>query len=164
MQGYPHPRVLRQLQGGRPAGAKQAKLRQRHDWAASDADAPSLWHELWDPRYRSWLFRATAYEFFGTLVLIYMQAASGETLNRLGLAASVNDALGHGLAAGVAVYIVVHVSGAFLNPAMTLAFWFSRRIDALTVLMFTAAQVAGSIAAAGLLRASISSLTTGLGT
>lgn len=155
------------MQGGATTRRRTALRRggtaKQHDWGASDSDAPSLWHELWDSNYRWWLLRATAYEFFGTFILIYMQAASGETLNRLGLAASANDALGHGLAAGVAVYITVHVSGALLNPAMTLGFWFSRRLDLLTVFFFTLAQVAGSIAAAGLLRASIQSLTTGLG-
>ena len=89
--------------------------------------------------------------------------ASGETLNRIGIGASVNDALGHGLGAAVATFICVHVSGALFNPAMSMAFWLTRRIDGLTALCFTAAQIIGSIASAGILRASLQSLTSGLG-
>jgi len=125
----------------RPRGTlrprRDKSLRWRHDWRASDADAPSIWHELWDPRYRRWLMRATLYEFIGNFILIYIQAASGETLNRVGLVASVNDALGHGLGAAVAIYVIAHVTGGFVNPAITLAFWFTRRIDLLTVVCFT---------------------------
>lgn len=131
--------------------------------ARSDLPQPGLWHSFEDPEYRRWLVRACSYEFIGTLILIYIQAASGETLLRLGTPAFANDALGHGLAALVATYICVHVSGAMFNPAMTLGFWLSRRIDAVTMGGFILAQVSGSIAAAGLLRASLRSLTLGLG-
>lgn len=127
------------------------------------AEQPSVWHSLHDPEYRTWLIRAAAYEFLATFVLIYIQAASGETLLRLGTPAFVNDALGHGLAAFIAVYIAVHVSGAILNPALALGLWFTRRIDALTLVLFITMEVGASIAAAGVLRGSIQSLTTGIG-
>lgn len=128
-----------------------------------DGDTPSVWHSLNDPHYRRWLQRACLYELFGTFILVYIQAASGETLLRIGTPAFVNDALGHGLAAMIAVYITVHVSGGVLNPALTLGLWFTRRIDALTTVLYTVMQVGGSVAAAGVLRGSLHSLTRGLG-
>lgn len=126
-------------------------------------DAPSFWHSLDDPQYRRWLMRACLYEFFGTFILIYIQAASAETLSRVGLPAFVNDALGHGLGAFVAVYIAFHVSGGVFNPALSLGLWLTHRLDALTAALYTLVQVAGSIAAAATLRVSLFSLTQGLG-
>ena len=135
----------------------------RHKQGSGSSSDPSWWHSLHDPEYQLWLARACFYEFLGTFILIYIQAASGETLIRLGAPAFVNDALGHGLAGLVATYICVHVSGAMFNPALTLGFWLSARIDFLTMLGYWVMQVAGSLAGAGLLRGSIRSLTQGLG-
>lgn len=131
--------------------------------AKDSIQQPGVFHSLRDAEYRRWVLRACLYEFVGTVVLIYIQAASGETLLRVGAPTFVNDALGHGLAGLVATYICVHVSGAMFNPALTLGFWLSRRIDALTMVGYVIAQVVGSIAAAGLLRGSLHSLTLGLG-
>ncbi len=123
----------------------------------------SLWHDLGDANYRIWLLRATLYEFLGVFFLVYLMAASGEALKRIGNVVIGNDALGHGLAAFVATYITIHVTGSVLNPALALGLWFTKRLDALTVVVFSLAHVTASIAAAGLLRASLTSLTAGVG-
>ncbi len=124
---------------------------------------PSLWHDLGNARYRRWLLRASLYEYLGSFIFVLIMAASGESLQRLGNVVIGNDALGHGLAAFVATYIVVHISGAVLNPALAMGLWLTRRIDALTVVTYTLAEVAGSLTAAGLLRAAIGNLTRGVG-
>lgn len=144
-------------------GRPRARLLRSSPDTHDKDDIPSAWHSLEDPHYRRWLVRACLYEFFGTFILIYIQAASGETLLRLGTPAFVNDALGHGLAAFIAVYITFHVSGAIFNPALALGLWLTRRFDALTVLLYSVMHVGASIAAAGVLRASLQSLTQGLG-
>lgn len=144
-----------------PSQPPQERTRRRRQLQV--LEEPSIWHELWDPEYRRWLLRACVYEFVGTFILIYIQAASGESLIRVGTPAFANDALGHGLAAFIAVYITYHVSGAILNPALAVGLWFTRRLDALTVALFVIVESAASIAAAGLLRASIQSLTQGVG-
>jgi len=124
---------------------------------------PSIWHDLGSPHYRRWLLRATLYEFGGSLLMIFLMAASAESLVRIGNAVLTNDAMGHGMAAFIATYITIHVSGALLNPALTLAMWTIRRLDALTVVTFTLAQAAGSLAAAGILRGGLGTLTRGVG-
>lgn len=157
------PRPTPRPSGTHMRGKPRRRVLRTSPATYDDKDIPSVWHSLEDPHYRRWLLRACLYEFFGALVLIYIQAASGETLLRLGLPAFVNDALGHGLAGFIAVYITYHVSGAVLNPALVLGLWLTRRFDALTALLYTIMHAGGSIAGAGLLRASLQSLTLGLG-
>ena len=130
---------------------------------AASIRTPSLWYNLGTSQERIWLLRGALYEFIGVFFLVYLMAASAEALQRIGNVVIGNDALGHGLAAFVATYITIHVTGSVLNPALALGLWFTKRLDALTVVVFSLVQVAGSIAAAGLLRASLTSLTAGVG-
>lgn len=51
------------------------------------------------------------------------------------------------------IYALGHISGAHLNPAVTLGFWLSRRFPTTDVVPYIAAQVAGATGAALLLRA-----------
>lgn len=51
------------------------------------------------------------------------------------------------------IYAIGHISGAHINPAVTLAFWSARRFPAREVLPYVAAQSAGAVAAALALRA-----------
>ena len=53
------------------------------------------------------------------------------------------------------VYAVGHVSGAHLNPAVTLAFALTRRFAWPRVALYWAAQVAGSVLGALFLRATL---------
>ena len=55
------------------------------------------------------------------------------------------------------IYGFGHLSGAHINPAVTVAFWSVRRFPARDVLPYVAAQCAGAIAAAGTLRAFLGS-------
>ena len=96
-------------------------------------------------------------EFLGTFVLIFIGAGSicadqmirasgGSGPGLLGIAVA------HGLALAIMVSAVGHISGGHLNPAVTIGFWVTRRMDAMETLLYWAAQLAGGIAAAYTLR------------
>jgi aquaporin Z len=89
-----------------------------------------------------------AAEFLGTgvltLVLISVQRSTIGIPYFVGLAA--------GLAAALLVLVFNRVSGAFLNPALTLGMWTARRIKTVPALSFIAAQLLGGYAAGMLYR------------
>jgi aquaporin NIP len=51
------------------------------------------------------------------------------------------------------IYAIGHLSGAHINPAVTLAFWSARRFPGRDAAFYTAAQCGGAVAAALTLRA-----------
>ncbi len=96
-------------------------------------------------------------EFIGTFALVflaagsicadqYLKAAGQSGLGLLGIA------IAHGLAFGIMVTAVGHISGGHLNPAVTIGFWVTRKLGTLDSLLYWIAQVAGAVAAAYLLR------------
>ncbi|MGH9776032.1 MAG: MIP family channel protein [Candidatus Acidiferrales bacterium] len=96
-------------------------------------------------------------EFVGTFTLIfigagsicadhYLQASGQGGLGLLGIAAA------HGLAIGLMVTAVGHVSGGHFNPAVTIAFWVTKKMGTIQSLLYWIAQLAGAVAAAYLLR------------
>ena len=102
---------------------------------------------------RIWTRRAIA-EAIGTffLVLIGPGAAMVD--------AHTNGAIGHpGVALAFAfvvlamIHAIGHLSGAHINPAVTLAFWSIRRFPGREVLPYFAAQCGGAVAASLVLRA-----------
>jgi len=58
-----------------------------------------------------------------------------------------------GLLIMVMVYAIGHLSGAHINPAVTVAFTLTRHFPTRHALVYIPAQLAGAVAAAGLLRA-----------
>jgi aquaporin TIP len=94
-------------------------------------------------------------EFVGTFTLIFVGAGAiiqtqGSDLVAIGLA--------HGLAIGVMVSSLGHVSGAHFNPAVTIGAWVTQKIDSSSAVAYILAQLAGGAAAAALLRSAIPSL------
>lgn len=87
-------------------------------------------------------------EFVGTFTLIFIGGGAGIV--------SGNDivavALANGLAIGVMVSNLGHISGGHFNPSITLAFVATRRITALLAATYWVAQLAGAIVAAAILR------------
>lgn len=97
-------------------------------------------------------------EFVGTFALIFIGAGSicthqflisggQEGLGLLGIAVA------HGLTIAVMVSAIGHISGGHINPAVTIGFWVTRKMNTLEALAYWAAQLAGGVAAAYLLRA-----------
>lgn len=97
-------------------------------------------------------------EAIGTFALVFAGcgAIAVGTLGPGGIAAA------FGLAIMVMVYALGHVSGAHFNPAVTAAFAVGRHFPAARVMPYWAAQITGAIAAAGLLRATLGDVPSGV--
>jgi aquaporin NIP len=101
------------------------------------------------------LARSLVAELIGTFALVFagcgaivVDAKTGE-LGRLGIAFS------FGLVITVMIYALGHISGAHFNPAVTFAFALTRHFPWPRVASYWAAQLAGAIVAALVLRASL---------
>jgi len=107
---------------------------------------------------KSALFPELIAEFLGTFVLIlfgtgvvamvvlFPTSQPGETIH----GGFTNITLGWGLAVTMGIYVAGKVSGAHLNPAVTLAFAVFRGFSWRKVLPYSIAQTAGAFAAAAL--------------
>jgi aquaporin Z len=96
--------------------------------------------------------RRLAAELFGTFALVF--AGTGAiVINdvRNGVVTHVGVALTFGLVVLAMIYAVGDVSGAHLNPAVTLGFFASRRFPARSVLPYIVSQCIGAFLASGLL-------------
>ncbi len=96
-------------------------------------------------------------EFIGTFALIFFGAGSicaDQFLRSTGQAGlgPLGIALAHGLAIGLMVTAIGHISGGHLNPAVTIGFWVTKRLSTFDAILYWIAQLAGAVAAAYLLR------------
>jgi MIP family channel proteins len=97
-------------------------------------------------------------EFIGTFALIFIgvgsicadfaMKAGNNSAPGLGL---LGIAVAHGLAIGIMVTAVGHISGGHLNPAVTIGLWVTKKIGTVEGLLYWVAQLAGGAAAAYLL-------------
>jgi MIP family channel proteins len=94
--------------------------------------------------------REAAAELLGTFVLIVfgVGVVAQTVLSSNGNGSYLGINLGWGLAVMLGIYVAGGVSGAHLNPAVTLALAISRRFSWAKVAPFVAAQVAGAFLAA----------------
>ena len=97
--------------------------------------------------------KALIAEFIGTFTLIFIGvgAISSDQITggKLGLT---GIALAHGLAIGVMASATGAVSGGHLNPAVTIALWSAKKINAINAFGYVIAQCLGAIAAACLIK------------
>jgi len=99
-----------------------------------------------------------AAEFLGTFALTFFGAGSicvDRFLQSSGGVGILGIALAHGLTIAIMVSALGHISGGHFNPAVTVGIWVTKRINTLDAFGYWVVQVAGSIAAAYLLRAVI---------
>ena len=89
-------------------------------------------------------------EFVGTFTLVFVGAGSIIATHGTNLTAI---ALAHGLAIGVMASAVGHISGGHFNPAVTLGFLVTKRIEPRLAATYWFAQIIAGIAAAFLLSA-----------
>src|SRR5260370_16566239 len=85
-------------------------------------------------------------EFLGTFALIFFGAGSictdqylhgaGGGLGLLGIA------LAHGLAIAIMVSALGHISGGHFNPAVTIGFWVTKRVNTVDTILYWAPQLA----------------------
>jgi aquaporin Z len=93
-------------------------------------------------------------EFIGTFTLIFIGGGAGIVATYLGGAGGglVGIALANGLAIGIMVTNLGHISGAHFNPAITLGFVVTRRITATVAFVYWAFQLSGAVVAALILK------------
>jgi aquaporin Z len=98
-------------------------------------------------------WRHFAAEFIGTFALVFVGSGAIMTARMSGSTAGlVEVALAHGLILAVMVSALMRISGHF-NPAVTLGFLATRRIEAMMAALYIVAQLLGAIAAAYALKA-----------
>src|SRR6266581_7496724 len=83
--------------------------------------------------------------FAGTGAVIINEASSG-AITHAGIA------LTFGLVVLAMIYTVGDISGAHLNPAVTIGFWTARRLPGRELAPYIVSQVIGAATASGLLR------------
>lgn len=92
-------------------------------------------------------------EFVGTFALVFVGSGAILSAKISGSpAALVEVALAHGLVLAVMVSALMRISGHF-NPAVTIAFLATRRIEAMMAALYIVAQIIGAVAAAYALKA-----------
>ncbi|MFZ1218577.1 MAG: aquaporin [Chthoniobacterales bacterium] len=99
------------------------------------------------------LFKKSFAEAIGAFALVFAGTGSivvNETSH--GAITHVGVALTFGLIVLVMIYTLGDISGAHLNPAVTISFWLSRRLPGREVLPYVASQCAGALAASGFMR------------
>jgi MIP family channel proteins len=97
--------------------------------------------------------KKSAAELVGTFALVF--AGTGAVIvdeTTAGAVTHVGVALTFGLVVLAMIYTVGDVSGAHLNPAVTLGFWAARRFPARSIIPYLSSQIAGALVASGLLR------------
>ncbi len=102
---------------------------------------------------RAWFAEAVAtyaLVFFGPLSVILSVATFGDGLS---VESIIMISLGHGAVIGLMVYAFGHVSGAHINPAVTIPMIITRRIGIIDGIGYIVFQIIGGIAAAFSLKA-----------
>lgn len=83
--------------------------------------------------------------FAGTGAIVVNDVSQG-SITHVGIA------LTFGLIVMAMIYAIGDVSGAHINPAVTIAFWFGGRFEKRRVIPYLVCQIAGALAASGLLK------------
>ena len=99
------------------------------------------------------LIRRAVAECIGTFGLVFIAAGAAmvDEISGGGLGI-IGNALASGLVVAAMIYATGHISGAHINPAVTLGFALVRRISLRDAGVYWAAQMAGAVLAAALLR------------
>ena len=99
-------------------------------------------------------------EFIGAFTLIFIGAGSIVAAGEIHDPSLIGVAIAHGLAIGVMVSALGHISGAHFNPAITFGFLITRRIKPALGVLYWVAQLAGAALAALLVTAAAPRATT----
>jgi MIP family channel proteins len=101
------------------------------------------------------LARSLVAEVIGTFALVFAGCGAIMVDAKTSALGHVGVAISFGLVITVMIYAVGHISGAHFNPAVTFAFALSRHFPRERVPLYWAAQLAGALAAALVLRGSL---------
>ena len=91
-------------------------------------------------------------EALGTFLLVFCGTGAC-TINEItnGAVSHVGIAITFGLVVTALIYALGNISGANLNPAVSIALWLGQKIDTITMIAYVTAQVTGAILASALL-------------
>ena len=103
--------------------------------------------------------KALTAEFVGTFALIFIGAGAGA----IGVGGLVGVALAHGLVLMAVAAAYGPISGAHINPAVTIALWAGRQIKAAEAVGYIVVQLLGGIVGAMVLRFVLGGTSSGLG-
>ncbi|XP_055957781.1 aquaporin AQPAe.a-like [Patella vulgata] len=95
-------------------------------------------------------WRAVIAEFLATMLFVFLGVAS--TLGGSGEAKEVKIGLTFGLAIMAMIQVTGHVSGAHINPAVTIAMTVAMKISIMKAILYIVAQCAGGVIGAYILR------------
>jgi aquaporin TIP len=100
------------------------------------------------------LLRRSLAEFVGTFALVFVAAGTIAASSLTGDVdpSSLTTAFAYGLVVAVMVSAVGHISGGHFNPAITLAFFVTRRLTVALTIAYLVVQLAAAAAAALLIR------------
>lgn len=87
-------------------------------------------------------------EYVGTFILVFT-GTSAIVVNDIsgGAVTTIGIAMVFGLTVSAMIYTLGDVSGAHINPAVTLAFWYARRFPGRDVPLYLSAQILGAMSA-----------------
>jgi aquaporin Z len=91
--------------------------------------------------------RALIAEALGTFILVGLGSMSITAAQIQGLPPLLTVPFGFGLALMAGVALFGHISGAYFNPAVTVAAWIDQRIDWMSAVAYVAVQIIGALAA-----------------
>ncbi|MDO8130978.1 MAG: aquaporin, partial [Candidatus Brocadiales bacterium] len=91
-------------------------------------------------------------EFVGTFALVfiaagsvcadfYLKQAGGQGLGLLGIS------IAFGVVVIAIIYAMSYVSGSHVNPAVTISFWVTKRMEPNTAIMYIISQIGGAVLA-----------------
>ncbi len=94
------------------------------------------------------MFKKYIAEYIGTFILVFA-GTSAIVVNDIsgGVVTHVGISLVFGLVVAAMIYTLGDISGAHINPAVTLAFWLAKRFQGKEVLPYLSSQVLGAITA-----------------
>jgi len=104
------------------------------------------------------LLRALAAEMLGVFALVFAGAGALMVDAQTGELGHIGVAISFGLVIMVMIYALGHISGAHLNPAVSLAFAATRHFPWPRVLGYLVAQATGALLAAAVLRGSLGNI------
>jgi aquaporin NIP len=99
--------------------------------------------------------RVLVAELIGTFALVFAGCGAIMVDQKTGALGHIGVALTFGLVIMAMIYAVGHISGAHLNPAVTFSFAIARHFPRRQVPLYWAAQLAGALIAAAVLRGSL---------